>query len=380
MNFILNLFFVLQTANNGYFNLFIFANLLILFNLFLQNECSKINLGIFISLFLFLVTFIFYSYGINSSSILNDLSSITIVSLVSSNFVKSKLINNLKNIEIILSSIFLAGIVGIFLNQGNMNFQATSISIPFLVILLREKFILSGYLKEKLDKYYLIIILIFLYFIFRTGSLLNIIISIAVILLNFYDKIILKISKRKISEISISYFSFLLSSIIAFISPVLLYIISFKRVFENGWNKTYDIRYLIDLATFREFIESKKLIFGTGIFNNSNTGNFYYYLNDLTLIWRDRSSHNLFSEFLYRNGFLGIIILIFITALFFTPIKKENRLFENFFKTIIFLTMISSIFLVYNILYSESWTVLYSILLSCIYFRLNNSIKICTGK
>tara|TARA_Y100001968_G_C19433894_1_gene758560 strand:- start:109 stop:1242 length:1134 start_codon:yes stop_codon:yes gene_type:complete len=374
MNFILNLFFVLETANVGYFNLFIFANLLILFNLFLQNECSKINLGIFISLILFIIPFIFYFYGINSTSILNDLSSITIISLVASNFVRNKLINNLKNIEIILSSIFLAGIIGIFFSQGNMNYQATTISIPFLVILLREKFLLNGYFKEILNKYYLIIIFIFLYFIFSADSTLNIIISIATILIYFFDKIILRISERKFSKISISYFSFLFSSIIAFISPLLLYIDSFNRLLRNGWNKTYDIRYLIDLATFREFLDSKKLIFGNGIFNNSNKGDFFYYLNDLTLITRDRSSHNLFSEFLYRNGFLGIIILIFLTALFFTPIKKENRLFENFVKTIIFLAIISSIFLVYNIFYSESWTVLYSILLSCIYFRLNNKI------
>ena len=163
----------------------------------------------------------------------------------------------------------------------------------------------------------------------------------------------------------------MLSVFIASILPLLTYISRTLYIFNNGWNLKNDIRFLIDIGIVKEFINSDSLAFGNGIFNNSNKGIFIYITEDLREVTRDLSSHNFFSELLYRHGYFGIGLFFFLVVLFFTPLHKENRTFENLGKTLLFIFVLMAILIVYNIFYSEAWPCVYIILITSTYFKLN---------
>ena len=164
---------------------------------------------------------------------------------------------------------------------------------------------------------------------------------------------------------------YLFSSVFVFLIPVIIYIQQFIRILNTGWDKRYDIRYLIDIGIIKEFINSNSLLFGNGIFSSPNTGNFFYELKDLRTISRDLSSHNLFSELLYRNGIVGILILFLIIILLFIPFNKIDRTLNNLINSFIILIILSIYFLVYNCVYAESWHLIYLFLIGSFYFKFN---------
>ena len=89
------------------------------------------------------------------------------------------------------------------------------------------------------------------------------------------------------------------------------------------------------------------------------------------MISRDLSSHNLFSELIYRNGIVGILILLLTIILLFVPFNKIDNTLNNLLNSFIILIILSIYFLVYYFVYAESWHLIYLFLIGSVYFKLN---------
>ena len=369
MNILLNLLFVFSSITSGYYETFIFGNIAILHNLFFTRRLQKINLATILSMLLLIVPVFYYVYGFDSRSLGNDLSTIIVISLFISNFVEIKLIKILKNLELILLSCSFLGLFSIIFNLGNTNYSATTFVFPLLVLLLRDSFILNNLLKNLILKYSLIILFIINFFCIVSGSKLNLVLSLIFSAFYILRKYIINL--KNLFDTRIPYIYFLFLSVFVFLIPLIRYIQTYIKIINTGWDKAYDIRYLIDIGIIKEFIDSNSFLFGNGTFSSPNKGDFIYKLKDLRTVTRDLSSHNFFSELLYRNGIVGILILFLIIILLFIPLNNVDRTIDNLLKTFLILILLSTYFLVYNCVYSEAWHILYLFLIGSVYFKFN---------
>ena len=78
----------------------------------------------------FIVPILIYFSGINSVSLGSDLSTIVSITIFASNFIKNKILEILKNFEIVMISAVLAASISIILSRGNYNYAATLLFLP----------------------------------------------------------------------------------------------------------------------------------------------------------------------------------------------------------------------------------------------------------
>lgn len=371
MEFLFYLVYFFQTLNSNYITAFFLGNALIIYNFLFSKTALKINFGTFITPFLFTIPILIYISGINSISLGSDLSTIVSITIFASNLIKDKILEVLKNFEIIMITAVLTAIISIILSRGNSNYVATLLFLPSIVIFLREDYIINKFLKKIFLRYSFLILIINFAVVFLSKSSLIFLFSIIFSVLYLFSRYFSTFKIMNLSKLYLSYVLYLISVLIASTLPLLVYILRASYIFNTGWNLKNDIRFLIDIGIVKDFINNNALVFGNGIFNNPNKGFFSFITENLREVSRDLSAHNFFSELLYRHGYFGIAFFIVLLTLFFTPLDKENRTIENLAKSIFFLSTLISILMIYNIIYTEAWPCVYIILVTSTYFKVN---------
>ena len=147
MEFLFYFIYFFQTLNSNYIFAFFLGNALIVYNFLFTKQYLKINFGTSITPLFFIVPILIYFSGINSVSLGSDLSTIVSITIFASNFIKNKILEILKNFEIVMISAVLAASISIILSRGNYNYAATLLFLPLITIFLREDYIINKFLK-----------------------------------------------------------------------------------------------------------------------------------------------------------------------------------------------------------------------------------------
>ena len=193
--------------------------------------------------------------NVNTTSFGSDLSTIVSITIFTSNFVKNKISEVLKNFEIIMIAAIIAAIIGITLNRGNFNFAATLLAVPTFSLLLREDYILNKNIRNIINRFNLIILLIYFAFILLTKSSLLILISTVFLFCYCFFKYFPSSIIINIKILSILYPLFFVNLNRINFAHIDIFSKGFIH-FRTGWDLKNDIRYLIDIGIIKEFFRS----------------------------------------------------------------------------------------------------------------------------